>query len=149
MLVLLHMKPTFYFRFFWPLSVLVFVGCIIPLFFSLLYQVEVIFVSVVSVLPYYFFRYNAYLSVASVTCNYLGTLQAIIGYTRYLTPILPGLFLYFNFSNVTALSVSIFILVLSFLHSGYFSWRSKYALLELSTKTVSFCFYHISLFFIC
>ena len=78
----------------------------------------------VGVFPFYFYRYDEYLATATVDNEYLGILQALFGYIRYITPAVPGLFLAFNLEQAVFLT-SFLSLLISIVYSLYASFEHQ------------------------
>lgn len=95
--------------------------------------------AVVGVFPWYLYRYDEYLCTATVDNEYVGVLQALVGYIRNITPAVPGIFLAFGLVNVVFL-VSYIVLFLSVVYSIYAAFKHKKELMAIVYHSV-FIFY--------
>jgi len=109
-LVLNRTKPYMYYMVVYPIAAVFFALCMIPLATGARYYFAVLMASVVGVFPWFLYRYDVYLVTAATDTKYLGILNAVIGYIRYITPAIPGIILAFDLTNLT--------LVLAYLSLG-------------------------------
>lgn len=134
--ILVRTPPFVFFRYFWPCIGVFFAICITPLAFDVPYAFQVVLAAIVGVFPFYLYRYDEYLCTATVDNEYVGVLQALIGYIRYITPAVPGVFLAFGLVNLVFL-VSYLVLFLSIVYSIYAAFTHKKELLEIVQHSVS------------
>ena len=113
-------------------------------------HMKVLLAATVGVFPWYLYRYDEYLCTATVDNEYVGVLQALVGYIRYITPAVPGLFLAFGLVNVVFLCAYL-VLFVSIVYSLYASFYHKNQLQAItphdsvSQKTFEFLPYSLDL----
>lgn len=135
LIVLVRTPPFVFFRYFWPCIGVFFAICVVPLMFDVPYSLQVMLAAVVGVFPWYLYRYDEYLCTATVDNEYVGVLQALVGYIRNITPAVPGIFLAFGLVNVVFL-VSYIVLFLSIVYSIYAAFKHKKELMAIVYHSV-------------
>ena len=133
--ILVRTPPSTFYRWVWPFMGIFFAICITPLIFDVPYALQVILAAIVGVFPWYLYRYDEYLCTATVDGEFVGVLQALIGYIRYITPAIPGLFLAYDLVSLVFIC-GYLVLFLSVLYSVYVSFAHGAALRAISHNEV-------------
>lgn len=133
-LVLNRTKPYMYYMVVYPVAAVFFAVCMIPLATGARYYFAVLMASVVGVFPWFLYRYDVYLVTAATDTRYLGILNAVIGYIRYITPAIPGLILALDLTHLT-LILAYLALGLSVVFCAAYVFKFRKLLKNISSPT--------------
>eukprot|EP01095_Lingulamoeba_sp_RSL-Kostka_P004245 TRINITY_DN1533_c0_g1_i1.p1 TRINITY_DN1533_c0_g1~~TRINITY_DN1533_c0_g1_i1.p1 ORF type:complete len:562 (-),score=113.91 TRINITY_DN1533_c0_g1_i1:164-1849(-) len=132
-LVLVRTKPYYFYLILYPIVGVFFIFTLIPLMINTPYPIQVFCSSTISVFPWYLYKYSTYLANASCDTEYIGILQGIIGYIRYISPALPGILLSTD-SNGLILTIAFILLILSLVYSLGFAFLTRSDLRQLKSS---------------